>query len=73
VTNDEKYSDYKKKKIIRYIIIILSLLTITLESLALFGMISYVWGLIPFSLTYIIKYLNVSKFDNKKNKDNQKK
>ena len=74
--NDKKYKEYKKKKILRYSYIILSFITIALESLALFGMMSYLWGLIPFVACYIIKYFFVDKEDkntNKKNrKDNQK-
>ena len=54
--NDLKIKEYKKKKIYKYLIITLSLLTIILESLALFKVISYVWGLIPFVLCYIVKY-----------------
>ena len=70
--NDQKIKEYKKRKILKYLIIFLSLLTITLESLALFKMISYVWGLIPFVICYIVKYFysgNTIEFK----KDNQKK
>ena len=54
--NDNKIKEYKKRKILKYLIIILNLFTITLESLALFKMISYIWGLIPFVISYIVKY-----------------
>ncbi|MBQ8472363.1 MAG: hypothetical protein IJ501_02540 [Bacilli bacterium] len=70
--NDKKIKEYKKRKILKYLIIFLSLLTITLESLALFKMISYLWGLIPFVICYIVKYFysgNTIEFK----KDNQKK
>ena len=48
MTNDEKYNIYKKKKKLKYLIIFFSLLTIFLEALALFRVISYLYGLIPF-------------------------
>ena len=56
MTNEEKYNVYKKKKILRYLMIIFSFLTIVLESFALFKAISFLFGLIPFSLLYITKY-----------------
>ena len=70
--NDQKIKEYKKRKILKYLIIFFSLLTITLESLAIFKMISYLWGLIPFVICYIVKYFysgNTIEFK----KDNQKK
>ena len=74
--NDLKIKEYKKKKIYKYLIITLSLLTIILESLALFKVISYVWGLIPFVLCYIVKYFytgnSIKKKKNTKEKNNQK-
>ena len=71
MTNDEKYNIYKKKKIFRYLIILFSLLTIFLEALALFRVISYLYGLIPFVLLYIVKYFN-AKIDGKSDKKNTK-
>ena len=56
MTNDEKYNNYKKRKMLRYLTIIFSLLTIILEAFALFRVISFLWGLIPFCLLYIAKY-----------------
>ena len=70
--NDKKYKEYKKKKVFRYLFIILSFLTIILESLALFKMISYLWGLIPFVICYIIKYLSLEKETKKKNNKSKK-
>ena len=67
--NDKKYQEYKKRKMLKYIIIILSFITIVLESLALFGMISYIWGLIPFSICYIVKYFSYEKTNNKNKKE----
>ena len=55
--NDKKFKEYKKKQIIKYSIIILNFIVIVLESLALFQKISYLWGLIPFVISCIIKYI----------------
>ena len=71
MTNDEKYNVYKKKKILRYLIISFSLVTIFLESLALFRVISYLYGLIPFVLLYIVKYY-YAKLTDKSDKKNTK-
>ena len=68
MTNEEKYSKYKRRKIYRYLIIILSFSVIVLESFALFKVISYLWGLIPFVLSCIVKYLLEREIDNKKKK-----
>ena len=56
-SNDLKVKKYRKKKILKYLIIILSFIIIILESLALFNVISYLWGLIPFLINCIIKYI----------------
>ena len=76
MTNEEKYNVYKKKKILRYLMIIFSFLTIVLESFALFRVISFLFGLIPFILLYITKYYYGIIDDNtkseKKNKKNKK-
>lgn len=53
--NDKKYNDFKKKKIFRYIYIVLSLLVIVLELLALFNVINMIWGLILFILLFFLK------------------
>ena len=68
--NDEKFKEYRKRKILKYLIILFCLFTIFLEGLALFKVISYIWGLIPFIITYIIKYFYV-KNDFKVNKKNK--
>lgn len=75
MTNDEKYNNYKKRKILRYLTIIFSLLTIILEAFALFRVISFLWGLIPFCLLYIAKYYYAivgEKTKKKKNKSKNK-
>ncbi len=56
MNNEQIEKEYKKKKIARLLIIVLSFLVIVLESLALFKIISYLWGLIPFVLSCIVKY-----------------
>ena len=53
--NDKKYDEYQKNKIKKYFYIILSALIIILEILALFNVISMVWGLILFILLYLLK------------------
>ena len=53
--NDKKYNDFKKKKIFRYIYVVLSLLVIVLELLALFNVINMIWGLILFILLFFLK------------------
>ena len=70
MSNDDKVKVYKKRKIYRYLIIIFSFMVIALESFALFNVISYLWGLIPFILTCILKYLNAKEF-NKINQNNK--
>lgn len=67
-SNDKKYQEYKKKKILKYIVILLNFLTIVLESFALFGMMSYIWGLIPFSICYVVKYFCQENRESIKNK-----
>lgn len=57
MNNEDKVKNYKLKKIYKSLIIITSLLTIILESFALFGMISFLWGFIPFFLSYYFKGL----------------
>lgn len=71
--NDKKYKEYKKRRILKYVIIILSFLTIVLESLALFQMISYIWGLIPFCICYIVKYFYEGNTIERKSKKDKKK
>ena len=53
--NDVKYKEYKKKKLINAIIILISITIIILEVLALFQVINMVWGLILFVILYLLK------------------
>ena len=73
MSNDEKIKKYKQEKILKYLTIILSFLTILLESFALFRAISFLWGLIPFTALYLIKYFFYKKSTKKENKEEKKK
>ena len=53
--NDIKYKEYKKKVIEKDLYIILCIVVIILEILALFNIISFIWGLIVFVLIYLLK------------------
>ena len=54
-SNDDKIKKYKRQKLIKWIIIILSLAVIVLEILALFKIISMLWGILVFIIIYILK------------------
>lgn len=53
MSGDEKYQRYRKRKILRYLIILGAILTIVLEVLALMKKLSFVYGIIPFVLVVI--------------------
>ena len=53
--NDVKYKEYRKQKILQYLILILSIIVIILEVLALFKKISMLWGIGIFAIMYILK------------------
>ena len=53
MNGDEKYQRYRKRKILRYLIILGTILTIVLEVLALMKKLSFVYGIIPFVLVVI--------------------
>ena len=53
--NDKKYREYKKNKLLKYVYVLLSLAVIVLETLALFKVISMIWGLIIFIIIYLLK------------------
>ncbi len=53
--NDKKINEYRKKKFLKYLYIALSIIVIILEILALFNVISMVWGLIIFALLLLFK------------------
>ena len=55
ISNEDRYSLYRKKKILKYLLLFLSLCVVVLEVLALFKIIHYTWGLVVFLVVYLIK------------------
>lgn len=53
--NDQKIYEYKKNKVKKWLIIILSIGVIVLEVLALFKVISLLWGCALFVIIYLLK------------------
>ena len=53
--NDIKYKEYKKKRLFKVVIVLISVIIIILEIMALFQVISMVWGLILFIVLYLLK------------------
>ena len=53
--NDDKYNQYKKKKLFKYLFLLLSVGVIVLEILALLNVINMIWGLILFIGLYFLK------------------
>ncbi len=53
--NDQKYNDYRKKKILKYLYLFLAVLVVVVEILALFNIINIVWGIVAFIVLYILK------------------
>ena len=56
MNNEVRYKEYKKKKILKFLILIFSLMVIVLEVLAIFKVIHFVWGLLAFGIVYLLKY-----------------
>ena len=54
-SNDDKIKEYQRKKVLKYLIILLSIIVVVLEVLALFKVISMIWGLLLFIVIYILK------------------
>ena len=52
---DKRIKEYRLKSVLRYVWLILSLATITLEILALCKVISFLWGVGTFILASLIK------------------
>ena len=69
---DKRIKEYRLKSVLRYVWLILSLATITLEILALCNVISFLWGVGTFILASLIK-IYVQKDDNPKEQKNTKK
>ena len=53
--NDDKFNEYQKNRIFKYVIIILSILVIVLEILALLQKVNMIWGVIIFIIIYFLK------------------
>ena len=53
--NDKIIQEYKKKQIKKWLIIIVYILVIVLEILALFNIISMLWGCALFAIIYLFK------------------
>ena len=69
---DKRIKEYRLKSVLRYVWLVLSLATITLEILALCKVISFLWGVGTFILASLIK-IYVQKDDNNKEQKNTKK
>ena len=69
---DKRIKEYRLKSVLRYVWLVLSLATITLEILALCKVISFLWGVGTFILASLIK-IYVQKDDNPKEQKNTKK
>ena len=69
---DKRIKEYRLKSVLRYVWLLLSLATITLEILALCKVISFLWGVGTFILASLIK-IYVQKDDNNKEQKNTKK
>ena len=53
--NDQKYKDYKKNKLFRYLYVFLAILVIIGEILVLFNVINVIWGIVFFIILYLLK------------------
>jgi len=64
MNNEERFSLYRRNKILKFLILFLSIVVVVLEIIALFGIIHYIWGLIVFGIVYLLK--NIILKENKK-------
>lgn len=53
--NDKKIGEYRKKTIAKWTIIALYVVVIVLEILALFNVMSMLWGCALFAIVYLLK------------------
>ena len=53
--NDKKIAAYKKQRTFKIIYIVLSIIVIILELLAIFNVISMIWGCVVFAIIYLFK------------------
>ena len=58
MNNEKRLQEYRKKKLIKILILILSVVIVILEFLAICKIIHYIWGLIVFIIAYLIKKAN---------------
>jgi len=63
---DKKIRVYRLKNILTVIVVLLYIAVIVLEILALFQLIHFAWGLIPFILAAILKFYLTKNNINKK-------
>ncbi len=54
-SNDKKIKDYKKKQMQKWILILALISVIVLEVLALFNVISMIWGCVLFIIIYLFE------------------
>jgi len=54
-SNDDKIKNYKRQKIKKWLIIILSVMVMVLEILALLNIVNMLWGCGLFIIIYILK------------------
>ena len=69
---DKRIKEYRLKSVLRYVWLVLSFATITLEMLALCKVMSFLWEVGTFILASLIK-IYVQKDDNNKEQKNTKK
>ena len=55
MSNDEKIAKYRKQKLEKWFLIIMSIGVIVLETLALLDIISMIWGCVLFIFAYLLK------------------
>lgn len=53
--NDKKIKDYKRQQVKKWLVVILSVGVIILETLALFNVIHMLWGCGLFIIIYLLK------------------
>ena len=67
--NEEKYLNYKKRKILRTLIIIFSIVTLILAVLSLLKVIDIVWAIILFVFSHILLKYRETIIVNEKTKE----
>ena len=54
ISNEQKYINYRKRKVLRIVIMLLSIFTIILAILSLFKVINMIWAIILFVVVHCI-------------------